>query len=70
METSLERELREWRANRSREAESMAALSTELFAKPRAAKSSTWQAPGGRRVRVKGQDVVVVARRRKRPLPS
>lgn len=70
METSLERELREWRANRSREAETLAAINTELFAKPSAPKASAWQKPGGRRVRVKGQDVVVVARRRKRPLPS
>ncbi|MEO2169951.1 MAG: hypothetical protein ABGY42_17905 [bacterium] len=69
METSLERELREWRAGRSREADAMAALTSALFTKTRSTKGSAWQAPGARRVRVRGQEVVVVARR-KRPLPS
>ena len=69
METSLERDLRQWRENRAREADTMASLSSQLFEKSASAKPSAWQAPGGRRVRVKGQDVVVVAKR-KRPLSS
>ncbi len=69
METSLERDLRQWRENRAREADTMAALSSQLFDKKTHSKTSAWQAPGGRRLRVKGQDVVVVAKR-KRPLPS
>jgi hypothetical protein len=67
METSLERDLRQWRENRAREADTMASLSSQLFDKNSVGKASAWQPPGGRRVRVKGQDVVVVARR-KRPL--
>jgi hypothetical protein len=69
METSLERDLRQWRENRAREADTMASLSSQLFDKNASARPSAWQPPGGRRVRVKGQDVVVVAKR-KRPLSS
>jgi len=65
MESSLERELREWRENRGRAGDAMAAARDRLF--------SARQAPsfhkGGRRVRVNGQEVLVVAKAR-RPLPS
>ena len=66
METSLERDLRQWRENRARDVDTMATLSSQLFAKSANGKPSAWQVPGGRRVSVKGQDVVVLAKRKRR----
>lgn len=65
MESSLEKELREWRENRGREMDALTASREQLF--------PIQQVPsfnrGGRRVRVNGQEVLVVSKAR-RPLPS
>ncbi len=65
MESSLEKELREWRENRGRAMDAMAASRDQLFAMPQVPSFSK----GGRRVRVNGQEVLVVSKAR-RPLPS
>lgn len=65
MESSLEKELREWRENRGRAMDAMAATRDQLFAAPPAPSFNK----GGRRVRVNGQEVLVVSKAR-RPLPS
>lgn len=67
MESSLEKELREWRENRGRAMDAMAASREELF--PIQQQVPTFKTKGGRRVRVNGQEVLVVSKAR-RPLPS
>jgi len=65
MESSLEKDLREWRENRGREMDAMAATREQLFPIPQAPSANR----GGRRVRVNGQEVLVVSKAR-RPLSS
>ncbi|MDG2308008.1 MAG: hypothetical protein P8R42_25800 [Candidatus Binatia bacterium] len=65
MESSLEKDLREWRENRGREMDAMAVSREQLFALPQVPSFNK----GGRRVHVNGQEVVVVSKAR-RPLPS
>lgn len=55
LETSLERELKAWRENRSREHTQVAAQRQKVFT----------TASEGRRVRVNGQEVLVVNRPRR-----
>lgn len=66
MESSLEKELREWRENRGRAMDALAASRDQLFAMPQ---DPSPRRKGGRRVRVNGQEVLVVSKAR-RPLPS
>lgn len=67
MESSLEKELREWRENRGRAMDAMAASREELFSMPQTPSFNK----GGRRVRVNGQEVLVVSKaRRPQPLSS
>ena len=67
MESSLEKELREWRENRGRAMDAMAATREQLFAAPQTPSFNK----GGRRVRVNGQEVLVVSKaRRPRQLSS
>ncbi len=67
MESSLEKELREWRENRGRAMDAMASTREQLFASPQTPSFSK----GGRRVRVNGQEVLVVSKaRRPRQLSS
>lgn len=65
MESTLEKELREWRENRSRAMSAMADSRDELFSMPQSGSF----ARSGRRLRVNGREVVVVSKAR-RPLPS
>lgn len=81
MESSLEKELREWRENRGREMDALTASREQLFpiqrtggrTGGRSRTQNPLQTPsfnkGGRRVRVNGQEVLVVSKAR-RPLPS
>lgn len=74
MESSLEKELREWRENRGREMDALAASREQLFptqrTSPRKGSQSPLQVPsfskGGRRVRVNGQEVLVVSKAKRR----
>ena len=51
--SSLEKELKQWRENRSRSLESIAAIRTKTFSQ---------SASSGRRVHVNGQEVLVVSK--------
>ena len=68
MESSLEKELREWREKRGRTMDAMAAARDRLFTAP-PSPPAAHRKHGGRRVRVNGQEVLVVSKAR-RPLPS
>ena len=65
MESSLEKELRQWRENRSQTVDALADSRERFFSIPRVGS----RAKTGRRVRVNGQEVLVVSKKR-RPLPS
>ena len=68
MESSLEKELREWRENRGRAVDAMAATREQLFA---GSQTPSFNNKGERRVRVNGQEVLVVSKaRRPRQLSS
>lgn len=56
--SSLERELKEWRENRSRTEAALAESRTKVFSSPSANR-------GHRRVRVNGQEVLVVSKARR-----
>lgn len=55
LESNLEKELKAWRESRSRESTAIAAQRSKSFASP----------SEGRRVRVNGQEVLVVSRARR-----
>ncbi|MBM4266947.1 MAG: hypothetical protein FJ144_10085 [Deltaproteobacteria bacterium] len=61
MESGLEKELREWRENRVRAMSALAATRAQIFPMP----SVTPSHKGGRRLRVNGQEVLVVAKARR-----
>lgn len=59
LESSLEKELKAWRENRSRESVALAAERTKLAA------PAPSGGPDSRRVRVNGREVLVVSRTRR-----
>ncbi len=63
LESSLERELKAWRETRSREQAAIAIERSKVF--PSASPVTASASSEGRRVRVNGQEVLVVSRARR-----